>query len=611
MHTTDATAGTITLDEISGDVIEASERHTDLRISGTTTGIEQGQVASVEFNGHTYSGTVQSNGSFSVTVPAAAVGALTDTTRYTATANVSDRAGNSATPDTEDVHTTSTYVAPIVTASVDISHGGVVQPPNAGTGGYGGHQLNPILDANMHQLQHDLGGRSITRVYDEVKDGEGSGKFFIFTSTGGEQVNMEKGNDFLYVQGTVGEKLTGKEGRDTLILGSYSSHDLTGHGDSLHLGHADINDWENIMTNDGVWVKGGPPAGFDAHYFQTTPPPTYEYDADVNVQLSTTDDSVTGIRISHLAPGITVKDYQGQEIHPHNGVYSIDSHHMGITLVSDHALDAQSDHFITEVDVHNRVTGQDHTVAAVQSASDEAPLIVEEFTFDGSVEPAITSEQEAPATGADTGADAQAAGVDTGTDAQAAGVDAGTDTQAAGADTGTDAQATGVDAGTDAEATGADTGADAQAAGVDTGTDAQAAGSDVEAPDADTSKDTVAAETALTTDSGDDFDLGNAGALLDDAKADKAATATKEALEKVAGLLEEHPDSVEEKLVKLVENAPVKEHVPAEHAAPSHSADQTSEDSATHEPQVDHADYVPPPSHNDDDDLHHDGTGLT
>ena len=107
------------------------------------------------------------------------------------------------------------------------------------------------------------------------------------------------------------------------------------------------------------------------------------------------------------------------------------------------------------------------------------------------------------------------------------------------------------------------------------------------------------------------FDLSNGAALLDSAKAGKAATATTEALEKVAGLLEEHPDSVEEKLVKLVENAPVKEPVPVEHAAPPHSADQTSEDGATHEPQVDHADYVPPPSHDDDDDLHHDGTGLT
>ncbi|MDP3537737.1 MAG: retention module-containing protein, partial [Azonexus sp.] len=42
--TTDTTAGTITLDEISADVITAAERGLPLTISGTTTGIEDGQV---------------------------------------------------------------------------------------------------------------------------------------------------------------------------------------------------------------------------------------------------------------------------------------------------------------------------------------------------------------------------------------------------------------------------------------------------------------------------------------------------------------------------------------------------------------------------------------
>ncbi len=105
--TTDTTAGTITLDEISGDVITAVERGLPLTISGTTTGIEDGQVASVVFNGRTYSGTV-SGGLFSVTVPAVDVALLTDSTTYVATASVADLAGNAATPDTENVHTTDT-----------------------------------------------------------------------------------------------------------------------------------------------------------------------------------------------------------------------------------------------------------------------------------------------------------------------------------------------------------------------------------------------------------------------------------------------------------------------------------------------------------------------
>ncbi len=113
MHTTDTTAGTITLDEISADVISAAERGLPLTISGTTTGIEDGQVATVSFNGQDYTGTV-TGGLFSVTVPAADVGLLSDTTTYVATATVADVAGNPAT-DTEDVHTTDT-TAPTVTA---------------------------------------------------------------------------------------------------------------------------------------------------------------------------------------------------------------------------------------------------------------------------------------------------------------------------------------------------------------------------------------------------------------------------------------------------------------------------------------------------------------
>ena len=44
-HATDTTAGTVALDEIGDDVITAAERGADLVISGTTTGIEDGQVA--------------------------------------------------------------------------------------------------------------------------------------------------------------------------------------------------------------------------------------------------------------------------------------------------------------------------------------------------------------------------------------------------------------------------------------------------------------------------------------------------------------------------------------------------------------------------------------
>ena len=98
--TLDTTAPTITLDEISDNYINALESGEDLIISGTTDA-EDGQSVVVNFNGTDYTATVTA-GVFSVTVPAADVATLSDGTTYTATATVSDVAGNTAT-DTEDV----------------------------------------------------------------------------------------------------------------------------------------------------------------------------------------------------------------------------------------------------------------------------------------------------------------------------------------------------------------------------------------------------------------------------------------------------------------------------------------------------------------------------
>ena len=98
--TIDTTAPTITLDEISDNYINALESGEDLTISGTTDA-EDGQNVTINFNGTNYTATVAA-GVFSATVPVADVAVLSDGITYTATATVSDLAGNTAT-DTEDV----------------------------------------------------------------------------------------------------------------------------------------------------------------------------------------------------------------------------------------------------------------------------------------------------------------------------------------------------------------------------------------------------------------------------------------------------------------------------------------------------------------------------
>ncbi len=100
--TIDTTSPSIVLDEISDNYINALEKGGDLSISGKTTGAEPGSVVAVAFAGKEYSTTVEADGSFSVTVPSTDLEALAEGMVYTATATVTDSAGNSAT-DTEDV----------------------------------------------------------------------------------------------------------------------------------------------------------------------------------------------------------------------------------------------------------------------------------------------------------------------------------------------------------------------------------------------------------------------------------------------------------------------------------------------------------------------------
>ncbi|SQP91361.1 RTX family exoprotein [Escherichia coli] len=91
-------AVSLSVSTISGDnLINAAEAGSALTLSGTGTNFATGTVVTVLLNGKGYSATIQSNGSWSVNVPAADVAALADGTSYTVSASAQDSAGNSAT----------------------------------------------------------------------------------------------------------------------------------------------------------------------------------------------------------------------------------------------------------------------------------------------------------------------------------------------------------------------------------------------------------------------------------------------------------------------------------------------------------------------------------
>ncbi|HDR2832953.1 TPA: Ig-like domain-containing protein [Enterobacter mori] len=96
--TVDTQPPAITLDNLTDDnIINAAEAQQDLALSGTSTA-EAGQTVTVTLNGKTYQTTVQADGTWQLSVPAADVGALTDGI-VTVTATVSDVAGNASSAD--------------------------------------------------------------------------------------------------------------------------------------------------------------------------------------------------------------------------------------------------------------------------------------------------------------------------------------------------------------------------------------------------------------------------------------------------------------------------------------------------------------------------------
>ncbi|MDA7963995.1 Ig-like domain-containing protein [Ruegeria sp.] len=127
--TKDVTAPTLSIDSFSdGAVMSAAEQGTDLTISGSTTA-EDGQTVTVTLNGQSYTGAA-SGGGWSVTVPAADLGALSNGATVAVTADVSDVAGNPAVQATNSFDTD--FTPPSLTIST-LSDGAVMNAAEQGT----------------------------------------------------------------------------------------------------------------------------------------------------------------------------------------------------------------------------------------------------------------------------------------------------------------------------------------------------------------------------------------------------------------------------------------------------------------------------------------------
>ena len=110
----------LTVNTVSGDdVINAAEAGSSLVINGSSAQFASGTQVTVTLNGKTYTATIQSDGTWTTTVPAADVGALADGARYQVSVSAQDSAGNSASATHGISVDTTAPVVSIGTLSVD------------------------------------------------------------------------------------------------------------------------------------------------------------------------------------------------------------------------------------------------------------------------------------------------------------------------------------------------------------------------------------------------------------------------------------------------------------------------------------------------------------
>ncbi|WP_181359040.1 VCBS domain-containing protein [Vibrio mediterranei] len=235
------------------------------------------------------------------------------------------------------------YTPPTISVSVDARHARHVTPT--------------ITATTVRDYAHRIGQSATTASGHHEINGHGSSDIIIVQGRLTEEAELKSGNDILYIGGSLTDKeIEGGHGSDTLILGAYNRQNaprLRDHGEKLSDGHEEmeLEDIENIILGDGTVLKGQLPANFPVQSQGH-----YECDVNIHAQLSSHDETVTDIRITHLQTHVTLQS-AGHTIHANpDGSYTVPTNGH-VTLVSSQPISGSHHYFATEVTTHNSATG--------------------------------------------------------------------------------------------------------------------------------------------------------------------------------------------------------------------------------------------------------------
>ena len=319
-YSVDATAPTVSIEIVSdNNIINAAEAQQDLVVNGVTNA-EAGQTVTVTLNGVDYTTTVQANGSWSVTVPSADVGAITDG-NYTISAAVSDKAGNPASADRDVLVDTTVPQLTIHTVSDDdvinsAEHAQALIVTGSVTGAAAGDVVTVTLNGKSYTATLDASGNWSVGVPAADVTALAAGDYTITAALTDKAGNSNSATHGVAVNLTAPGLTIDTVSGDDVINSTEKTQDLTLSGTASGLAAGAV---VTVMLNGKAYS-----AQVDDNGKWTTTVPASEVgqlgEALYTVTASATDSVGNSTRASHtvnvesVLPGVIINTIAGDDV---------------------------------------------------------------------------------------------------------------------------------------------------------------------------------------------------------------------------------------------------------------------------------------------------------
>ena len=316
----DTTAPTVSIEIVSdNNIINAAEAQQDLVVNGVTNA-EAGQTVTVTLNGVDYTTTVQANGSWSVTVPSADVGAITDG-NYTISAAVSDKAGNPASADRDVLVDTTVPQLTIHTVSDDdvinsAEHAQALIVTGSVTGAAAGDVVTVTLNGKSYTATLDASGNWSVGVPAADVTALAAGDYTITAALTDKAGNSNSATHGVEVNLTAPGLIIDTVSGDDVINSTEKTQDLTISGTASGLAAGAV---VTVMLNgkaysvqvddDGKWITTVP-----ASEVGQLGEALYTVTASATDSVGNSTSATHTVNVESVLPGVIINTIAGDDV---------------------------------------------------------------------------------------------------------------------------------------------------------------------------------------------------------------------------------------------------------------------------------------------------------